>query len=96
MATFASLSLVCFTISIPFVCPGGMTLFGVFDDYVASWAIFLVGVLETSFICWVYGYKNYSKDLRTMMPWLPERLVHIYAITFWGLITPGVLLVSFC
>ena len=69
-----------------------MSLFKVFDDYIATWPILLIGVLETTMICWVYGFWNYSKDLRTMMNWLPEKLIHGYAVTFWGLVTPFILI----
>ena len=85
------LCILCFLLGLPFVCPGGAALLQLVDEYCATWAVLLIGIIETTTITWLYGFDSFSKDLRMMMKWLPERAVQIYAVCFWGVITPGVL-----
>ena len=86
--------LLCFSLGLFLVCPGGPTLLEIIDQYSGAWSTLICGVFECVAISWLYGYKNFTFDLKLMMPWLPLRLTQNLAMVFWGIVTPLFLMVS--
>ena len=90
---FGVFSIFCIFLGLPFVCPGGPKLLSIFDNYIATWAMMMMAILECVTVVWLYGYTNWAKDMKMMCNWLPERYFKIYLLVFCGIIAPGVLLV---
>ena len=84
---------ICAMLGLPLICPGGPRLLEIIDQYSGTWTALFCGVFECLAISWLYGFKNYSNDLRLMMPWFPKRLLQAFMVTTWGVCTPLMLTV---
>jgi len=47
-----------FVVSIPFVLGNGVYLFQLFDQYVSTIPLLLIGLFEFIAVAWVYGVKR--------------------------------------
>ncbi|KAI1722524.1 sodium:neurotransmitter symporter family domain-containing protein [Ditylenchus destructor] len=56
----------------------GIYYFNIFNDYGSSFALTLALFLEIILICYIYGYKNYLDDLRTMFGSPTTKLARIF------------------
>uniref|UniRef100_A0A914DR86 Transporter n=2 Tax=Acrobeloides nanus TaxID=290746 RepID=A0A914DR86_9BILA len=95
---------VCFVL---FLCGSIMTTrsgifyFKVFDDYSASFALALLLLMEISLIMYIYGGREYIKDLRTMFGYPKDLLGKLFGPTgyyvrlIWMVIAPMVAIAIF-
>ncbi|KAH9491471.1 Sodium- and chloride-dependent glycine transporter 1 [Bulinus truncatus] len=70
---------------------GGMYVLQLMDTYSASFAVFIMAILECLIIGWIYGADRFLKDIETMIghksrPW------HYFFIFFWKFLTPATLI----
>ena len=56
-----------YLLGLPFCTRGGQYWIEIFDKYSGGWAILIVGALECICIGWVYGHKNFHKDIELMI-----------------------------
>lgn len=77
-----------FVLGIPQACKGGITVLTLFDWYSASYGLLLIALCELIAVNWVYGIRNFMKDVEMMigtMPWV----FWIYYVTSWVVVTPA-------
>ena len=63
------------------------------ESYNTDFTIWLIVMLETLALTWIYGMHNYWKDLKSLLGTLPDWMLHVLK-TFWGLIVPLVALIK--
>ncbi|CAH8875531.1 unnamed protein product [Trichobilharzia szidati] len=85
---------VCFAsylVGLSMVTNGGMYVFQLFDYYTGSRIILIVGLLESTAVGYIYGFKRISDDMKLMygvsLKWL--------AFIFWCVLTPIFTLILF-
>uniref|UniRef100_A0AC35F1P0 Uncharacterized protein n=1 Tax=Panagrolaimus sp. PS1159 TaxID=55785 RepID=A0AC35F1P0_9BILA len=62
-------SCVCFVLflgGVVMTTKAGIFYFSIFNDYCASFALLILIILELILVCYIYGIRNYIKDLRSM------------------------------
>ena len=84
-------NVICFLIGLSMVTNGGIYLFQIFDFFVASRFAGLMGLLECTIIVYIYGFKRFDGNAKTM---LGHRL-SLYVNVCWRIITPLATLVIF-
>ena len=57
----------CFLLSLPCVSSSGAYVFQIMDDYGGGMSVMWIAILETIFIMWIYGVKNFSADVDFML-----------------------------
>merc|ERR1719312_1338893 len=57
----------CFLISLPCVSSSGTFVFQIMDDYGGGMSVMWIAILETIFLMWVYGVKNFAADIDFML-----------------------------
>ena len=93
---FAIFCIPFFLLGLPMVCPGGTDLLELVDTFAAGWPIFLLAIIETLSVAWLYGTPRFSKDISAMMPYLlngpwRKKFVPWVMRVYWGFITPAML-----
>ncbi|CAH8680904.1 unnamed protein product [Schistosoma rodhaini] len=73
-----------YLVGLSMVTNGGMYVFQLFDYYSGSRIILIVGLLESSVIGYIYGYKRISKDMKRMYGYS----LKWFAFLFWCITTP--------
>ncbi|ELU05176.1 hypothetical protein CAPTEDRAFT_140539 [Capitella teleta] len=70
---------------------GGFYVLQLMDNYAASWSVFLLAILESVVIAWVYGAYRFMRDVQTM---IGQRgvLWHRFFFVFWKFLSPATLL----
>ncbi|BFZ05079.1 hypothetical protein BsWGS_08118 [Bradybaena similaris] len=61
------------------------------DTYAASWAVFIMAILECIIIAWLYGADAFIRDIE-MMIGHQSRAWHIFFTFFWKFLTPATLI----
>lgn len=76
-----------FALGIPMTTKGGILVLTLFDWYSGSYNLMVIGLCELVAICWVYGIKNFMKDIEMM---LGKRnfIFWSYYVPMWCFITP--------
>lgn len=74
-------------VSILFVTRGGMYLLQLFDWYAASISVILVCLCEVIIVGWIYGVKNFIRDIEFMI----GNTVPKWWLICWKYITPTIL-----
>ncbi|CAG5116291.1 unnamed protein product, partial [Candidula unifasciata] len=70
---------------------GGMYILQLLDTYAASWAVFVMAILECIIIAWLYGADAFMRDIE-MMIGQKSRAWHMFFTFFWKFMTPATLL----
>lgn len=76
-----------FALGIPQACFGGITVLTLFDWYCASYGLLLVAFAELVAVNWVYGIRNFMKDVEMMLGHMPV-IFWVYYASTWVVITP--------
>ncbi|OAF69062.1 hypothetical protein A3Q56_03189 [Intoshia linei] len=76
-----------FLLGLPLITQNGMYLFQVMDNYAASYAVIIVGILECVVISHIYGLDTFYKNIKMMLGYHPTFIWRI----MWGYITPAML-----
>jgi solute carrier family 6 amino acid transporter-like protein 5/7/9/14 len=82
------ISVVGFIIGLVYITPGGQYILDVVDFFGGGFIIFVLAVIETVAICWIYGLNKFLKDVEFM---LGIRL-GIYWQFSWGVFIPVALI----
>lgn len=77
-----------FFIGLPQCAKNGIYIMNLFDWYSAGFSLFIVSLLEVTAISWVYGLKQFNRDIEMMLGFKPN----IYWQATWLVITPLLLL----
>ncbi|CAI2736833.1 unnamed protein product [Schistosoma spindalis] len=80
-----------YLIGLSMVTNGGMYVFQLFDYYSGSRIILIVGLLESSVIGYIYGFKRVSKDMKRMYGYSLKWITFL----FWCITTPLFSLILF-
>ncbi|KAA3672148.1 solute carrier family 6 (neurotransmitter transporter, amino acid) member 5/7/9/14, partial [Paragonimus westermani] len=82
-----------FLLGIPMICGGGYYLFYLIDNFLGSYPLIFIAVAETIVICYVYGLRQFRRDIELMINERPNW----YWRACWMVITPsiGVALILF-
>ncbi|CAF3280628.1 unnamed protein product [Rotaria socialis] len=57
----------CYVISLPFTCPGGIYLFSLFQEYTANISLVVIGFFEVVTVAYVYGFNRFMNDVKMML-----------------------------
>ena len=95
--TFAIFCIPFFLLGLPLVCPGGTDLLELVDTYGNGWPVFVIAIVETLSVAWMYGTPRFTKDMSAMMPFLLDgpirkKVVPILLRCYWGIVTPCMLI----
>lgn len=63
------------------------------DSVIAGYPLLIVGLLQVIVVPWVYGVKNFVRDIECMLGKKPKWFWYIW-IASWNVITPLMLLVT--
>ncbi|XP_019564348.2 sodium- and chloride-dependent glycine transporter 1 [Aedes albopictus] len=74
-------------LSSPCTMEGGMYLVQLFDWYAASISVILVCIVEIVAVAWIYGVRNFVRDVEFMI----DRTVDRFWILSWKFVTPTIL-----
>jgi len=78
-----------FVVGLP-LCSGlGMYLLQLMDNYVATWSVLIICVVECFVVTYVYGVNRFLADIEAMVRYRP---CPIWALC-WGFLTPAILIV---
>ncbi|CAH8672681.1 unnamed protein product [Schistosoma margrebowiei] len=80
-----------YLVGLSMVTNGGMYVFQLFDYYSGSRIILIVGLLESSVIGYIYGFKRVSKDMKRMYGYSLKWITFL----FWCITTPLFSLILF-
>ncbi|KAF8565961.1 hypothetical protein P879_02990 [Paragonimus westermani] len=82
-----------FLLGIPMICGGGYYLFYLIDNFLGSYPLIFIAVAETLVICYVYGLRQFRRDIELMINERPNW----YWRACWMVITPliGIALILF-
>ncbi|KAK3750882.1 hypothetical protein RRG08_029803 [Elysia crispata] len=69
---------------------GGMYILQLMDTYSASWAVFIMAILECTIIAWIYGANKFISNIEMM---IGRRHIywHRFFTAFWKFLTPSML-----
>ncbi|XP_055899303.1 sodium- and chloride-dependent glycine transporter 1-like isoform X3 [Biomphalaria glabrata] len=70
---------------------GGMYVLQLMDTYSASFAVFIMAILECLIIGWIYGADRFLRDIETMIG-QRSKFWHYFFIFFWKFLTPATLI----
>ncbi|XP_070184414.1 sodium- and chloride-dependent glycine transporter 1-like, partial [Littorina saxatilis] len=83
----ASVCLLGFLLGIPMVTGSGNYLLSMVDEAVLGYPVLTVGLMECLVVVIIYGFKNFSDDIKTMVGYSPP----LYFKLCWTVITPVLL-----
>ena len=69
---------------------GGIYMLELVDYSISGFPLLIIGLLECTALCWIYGYDNFAEDIALMIGKRPG----IYWHACWKYVTPGIVLVS--
>jgi len=81
----------CFLLGLPCVSSNGPYVLDLMDNYGAGFAVLWIALWEVVALMWIYGYKNFSKDIALMIGSEPMFLTKMC----WAGLCPLILLVIF-
>lgn len=82
-----------FLLGLPYCTKAGYYWIELMDKYGGGWAILIIGTLECICIGWVYGYKNFRKDIALMTgKSYTSNKIFWYWIATWCFISPAFLI----
>lgn len=80
-----------FALGIPMTTKGGILVLTLFDWYSGSYNLMVICFCELIAVCWIYGIRNFMKDIEMMLG--PRNIVFwAYYLPMWCFITPGAIL----
>ncbi|XP_040563908.1 sodium-dependent proline transporter isoform X2 [Lepeophtheirus salmonis] len=77
-----------FLIGLPLTTSGGSYLLDLLDYYAANWTILYIGLLECLIISYVYGIKNFLRDLNSICKFKLNTYFEAYFVSFYSFLTP--------
>eukprot|EP00096_Caligus_rogercresseyi_P013389 TRINITY_DN6047_c0_g1_i2.p1 TRINITY_DN6047_c0_g1~~TRINITY_DN6047_c0_g1_i2.p1 ORF type:complete len:474 (-),score=122.59 TRINITY_DN6047_c0_g1_i2:206-1627(-) len=77
-----------FLLGLPLTTNGGSYILDLLDYYAANWTILYIGLLECLIISYVYGIKNFLRDLYAVCKFKLNTFFEAYFITFYSFLTP--------
>ena len=83
-----TICLFCYLMGLIITTRGGMYVLQLMDSYAPSYALLVVGLVETLVISWVYGLDRFFKNIELMTGSKPSK----FWIICWRFITPGLIL----
>jgi len=89
----AALCIFAFLIGLPLCSGAGMYILQLLDNYVATWSIVIICILECLVITWVYGADRLLNDIEFMTGTRPAA-VWKYCWIMWSPLTLGFVLIS--
>jgi len=89
MTAFGCIS--CFLLGLPCVSSNGQYVLDLMDTYGAGFAVLWIALWEVVALMWIYGYKNFSKDIELMIGSQPMMFTKIC----WVVLCPVILSVIF-
>nr|CAH8873456.1 unnamed protein product [Trichobilharzia regenti] len=75
-----------FLLGLPMVCGGGYYLFSIYDSVISGYTPLVVALMETLVICYVYGLKQFRRDIELMIDERPNWYWRICWLFFTPLI----------
>ncbi|TGZ63971.1 hypothetical protein CRM22_006605 [Opisthorchis felineus] len=87
--------LINFLLGIPMVCGGGYYLFYLIDNYLSGYPLLFIAIAETVVICYIYGLKQFRRDIALMINERPNWYWRISWMFLVPLISLGLLLFLF-
>ncbi len=90
----AGVCISCFVAALPLICPGGIYLQTLIEWHTASWNFFIIGLVETIIIAWIYGVKRLFNNINEMNMKIPE-IIQFYWKSTWLVITPAIVVAIF-
>ena len=81
----------CFLMGLPCVSSNGQYVLDLMDTYGAGFAVLWIALWEVVALMWIYGFKNFSKDIALMIGSEPMFFTKIC----WVVFCPIILLVIF-
>ncbi|XP_060578343.1 sodium- and chloride-dependent glycine transporter 2-like [Ruditapes philippinarum] len=76
-----------FVLGIPMTCKGGIFVLTLFDWYAGSYNLMIVCLCELIAVVWIYGIKNFMRDVEMMIGKKPA-IFWAYYLPMWVIITP--------
>ncbi|XP_059149953.1 sodium- and chloride-dependent glycine transporter 1-like isoform X2 [Physella acuta] len=70
---------------------GGMYVLQLMDTYSASWAVFIMAILECFILAWIYGADRFLENIELMIG-RRSRPFHLFFTFFWKFLTPATLI----
>jgi len=87
MLVTSLMSAVCFLLGLPCISQCGQYILNLMDTYGAGLSVLIIAIFEMIFINWVYGTREFCKDINTMLGFTPG----LYFRLCWSLISPFLL-----
>ncbi|KAK2714104.1 sodium-dependent nutrient amino acid transporter 1-like isoform X2 [Artemia franciscana] len=87
----AVVAVIGFCCGLVYVTPGGQYILDLVDYFGGGFIIFIMAILETFAISWIYGYKNLIRDIHFMI----GTKLSFYWVVEWGFFIPVTLLAIF-
>ena len=81
----------CFLLGLPCVSSNGQYVLDLMDTYGAGFAVLWIALWEVVALMWIYGFKNFSKDIELMIGSQPM----CFTKFCWVVLCPIILLVIF-
>lgn len=78
-----------FLMGLPLCLGSGMYILQLLDNYVATWSVLIICVVECLVICYIYGVGRFMGDIEAMVGYRPGP---IWAFC-WAFLTPAILIV---
>lgn len=85
---------VCFLLGLPLTTKGGMHVLTLYNWYAASYALIMLSFLELVIVAWIYGVRNFIKDIELMIGKKSTRFWR-YWMAMWVVVTPIMLIFIF-
>lgn len=87
MLVTSCMSAACFLLGLPCISQCGPYILTLMDTYGAGLSVLIIAIFEMIFINWVYGTREFCKDIHTMLGFTPG----LYFRLCWSLISPFLL-----
>ncbi|CAF0766331.1 unnamed protein product [Brachionus calyciflorus] len=88
-----ALCVVMYSLGLPYCTRGGAYWIEIMDKFSSGWAVLLIGALECICIGWVYGFRNFQKDISMMIgKKCTDCILAWYWAICWKFISPFLLI----
>ncbi|CAL8107713.1 unnamed protein product [Calicophoron daubneyi] len=84
-----------FLLGLPMVCGGGYYLFYLVDNFLAGYPLLFIAIAETLVICYVYGLKQFRRDVEMMTKERPNWYWRLCWMAITPLISLGLIIFLF-
>ncbi|XP_043203066.1 sodium-dependent proline transporter-like [Amphibalanus amphitrite] len=77
-----------FLLGIPLTTQGGRYIVDLLDNYAAGWPYLFIGLVELLAMYWMYGIRNYYRDLTNIMGFSPGFRLKAHITAIYGTVSP--------